>query len=174
MTLVRIFNIVIAGLLLVTAGCDPEPSLDKAKFAELRSASQDLMAALRSGGQCAAPAAVVDRLAAGATALQGKAVSKAERDLLFAYEGLVVMSRDALHLCRSRGHLTSFQFVPKGRIYVSQDLDAVVERYDLATESHVYKATGARWRSISTDSMEVIWKKAEALIKNIEVMLTYS
>ena len=136
-------------------------------------ASQDLKAALGSGNPCDIPETVLQKLAAGTAALKDNIASKAEADLLAAYVNLVTISRDGLLICRSRTHLSGFEFVPKGRIYVTQDLDPLVEKYDLPIESHVYKPTGAHWKSISPDSIRVIWEKAEIQIKNIEVMLKY-
>jgi len=163
-----------SAILLFVSACASEPGLDKGKFAELDRAGQDLKAALRTGNPCDIPDTVLQRLASGATALKDRTASKAERDLVSAYANLVTISRDGLLLCRSRSHLSGFEFVPKGRIYVTQELDPLVERYDLPTETHVYKSTGAHWKSISGDSIKVIWERAEAQIKNIEVMLKYS
>jgi hypothetical protein len=173
MTPQRSIIIVASAILLFTSGCITEPDLDKGKFAELDRASQDLKTALGSGDPCDIPDTVLQKLVTGTTAVKDKTTSKAEADLLAAYANLVAISRDGLLICRSRTHLSGFEFVPKGRIYVTQDLDPLVEKYGLATESHVYKPTGAHWKSISGDSIRVIWEKAETQIKSIEVMLKY-
>jgi len=81
---------------------------------------------------------------------------------------------DGLLLCKYRTHLSQFPFVPRGRIYVFQELDPLVLKYDLPTESHVYRPTGLHWRSIAGDSIKVIWERAESQIKNIEVMVKYN
>lgn len=163
----------ISALLLFAAGCTAEPGLDKGKFAELSRATQDLQAVLGSGKVCEVPDTVLQRLASGTAAVKGTTASKAERDLLAAYANLVAIIHDGQLLCRSRSHLSGFEFVPKGRIYVTQELDPLVEKYGLPTESHVYKPTGAHWKSISADSITVIRERAEDQIKKIEVMLKY-
>ena len=165
--------VVLEAVLFFLPGCVPEPVLDKGKFAELDRAGQDLKAALRSGGRCEVPDAVVQRLASETAAVRDRTATKAERDLLAAYENLVTVSRDALLLCRSRTHLSGFQFLPKGRIFVSQDLDPIVERYGLPVERHVYRPTGAVWKSISEDAIQELWEKAEVQLQNIEVVLKY-
>jgi hypothetical protein len=165
--------ILVSVILLFTSGCITEPALDKGKLAELDRASRDLKAALGSGESCEIPDTVLQKLVTGIAAVKDKTASKAEADLLAAYANLVTISRDGLLICRSRTHLSGFEFVPKGRIYVTQDLDPLVEKYGLATEGHVYKPTGAHWKSISRDSIRMIWEKAEAQIKSIEVMLQY-
>ncbi len=161
-------------LLLLAPGCVVEPGLDKAKFAELNRAAQDLKTAIRSGRHCDIPDTVLLRLVAGTAALKDKTASKAERDLLSAYLNLLATCQDGMLLCRSRTHLAEFQFVPKGRIYVTQELDPLVEKYDLPTERHLYKPTGKYWRSVSEDSITMIWESAQAEIKNIENMVNYS
>ncbi len=161
-------------IMLFTAGCVAEPGLDKGKFAELNRAAQDLKAELRSGKSCEVPDTLLQRLASETTVLKDKTASKAERDLLSAYAHLVGVCRDGSLLCRSRTLVPDFQFVPKGRIYVTQELDPLVEKYDLPTKRHLYPPTGKYWRSISGDSITVIWESAEAEIKNIENMVNYN
>jgi hypothetical protein len=174
MTPQRFIITLTSALLLMMSACASEPGLDKGKFAELDRAGRDLKAALGSENPCDIPDAVLQKLALGIAAVKDKTASQAERDLLSAYVNLLTLSRDGQLICRSRTHLSGFEFVPKGRIYVTQDLDPLVEKYGLATESHVYKPTGAHWKSISVDSIGVVREKAAVQIKNIEVMLKYS
>jgi len=161
-------------LALLLASCTFEPGLDKEKFAELDSASKDLKAAYSVGDHCNIPGSVSLRLASGAAALEGRTVSKAERDLLAAYKNLAAIAGDAMLLCRSRGQLAGFRFMPAGRIYVTQELDPLVERYDLAIERHPYKPTGAYVKTIAGDSVLVIWDRAESVMQNIDVQLKYN
>ncbi len=160
--------------MLFASGCASEPGLDKGKFAELNRAAQDLKTAIRSGKGCEVPDTLLQRLASGTEALKDKTASKAERDLLSAYSHLSAVCKDGLLLCGSRTHLSGFPFVPKGRIYVTQELDPLVEKYDLPTERHLYKPTGKYWKSVSGDSITAIWESAEAEIKNIENMVNYN
>jgi hypothetical protein len=164
----------ITAIALFAWGCTTEPGLDKGKFAELYKAAQDLKTVIGSGKCGEVPDAVLQRLAAGTAALKDKTASKAERDLLSAYSHLLATCQDGLLLCRSRTHLTEFSFVPKGRIYVTQELDPIVEKYALTTERRLYEPTGTYWRSISADSITVIWERAAAEIKNIENMTNYN
>ncbi len=161
-------------VVLSAAGCKNEPALDKGKFADLNRVRQDLDAAIRAGKACDEAEGAVQRLSSGTAGLQGRTASKAESDLLSAYMHLLAVSKDGLLLCRSRTLLSGFPFVPQGRIYVSQDLDPIVERYDLPTEKHLYKPTGKYWKSLSADSLSVVWESAEAEMRHIETMVKYS
>jgi hypothetical protein len=166
--------IVLSSLMLFVSGCVSEPGMDKRKFSELNRTAQDLKTSLASGKPCDAPDTLLQRLVSGITALKNKTVSQEERDLLDAYSRLLTTYQDGLLLCRYRTHLSQFQFVPKGRIYVVQELDPLVEKYGLPTDSHVYGPTGVHWRSIAGDSIQVIWESAQFQIKNIENMVNYN
>ncbi len=166
--------VVLSTVMLFSAGCVWERGIDKGKFSELNRTAQDLKAAITSEKPCDMPDTLLQRLASGITAVKGKAASKAESDLIAAYEDLLITCKDGLLLCQSRTHLTAFQFVPKGRIYVTQELDPLVEKYGLSTERHVYKPTGQYWRSIAGDSIKVIWESAATRIESIEVMEKYN
>jgi hypothetical protein len=160
--------------MLFAPGCFSEPGIGKGKFSELNRIAQDLKTAIASGKPCDVPAALLQRLASGTAALKDKTASKGESDLIGAYSHLLTTYQDGLLLCQYQTPSSQFQFVPKGRIYVFQELDPLVQKYDLPTESHLYKPTGVHWRSIAGDSVKVIWESAEVQIKNIEIMVNYN
>jgi hypothetical protein len=166
--------ILLSTITLFCSGCVSEPRMDKRKFSELNRTAQDLKASLASGNPCDAPDTLRQRLVSGIEALKNKTASQEERAIIEAYSRLLTTYQDGLLLCRYRTHLSQFQFVPKGRIYVVQELDPLVEKYGLPTESHLYRPTGARWRSIDADSIKVIWESAEFQIKNIKNMVNYN
>lgn len=168
-----LIGLLAALLLLVPSACVTEPGSNRETFAELDGAGRDLQAALAAGDRCGVPDELVQHLAAAAEALQSKVASRNEKDLLAAYTRLAVIAQDGQLLCRRRTHLTGFPFVPKGRIYVSQELDAIVVRYHLPEERHRYAPTGEYWKSVPVGSIDLVWEKAIALLKEIEVMMKY-
>lgn len=159
--------------MLLGPGCVSEPGIDKAKLSELNRTVQDLKAFITSGKPCDAPDTLLQRLASGTAAIQDKTASQEKRDLIAGYSRLLATYKDGLLLCRYQAQSAQLPFVPKGSIYVFQDLDPLVEKYGFSTESHLYRPTGAYWRSINGDSMKVIWKNAEFQIKYIENIVNY-
>ncbi len=168
-----IILIALSAMAVFSPGCTREQGINKGKFAELIRIVQDLKTAIASGKACDVPNAVLERLAAGTAVLKDKAGSQDERDLLAACEDLAAIYRDGLLLCRSRTHLTGFPFVPKGRIYVTQELDPVVEKYGFSTERHEYKPTGQYWKSIDAGAINTVWEQAGFRIRYIENMVRY-
>ncbi len=169
MVIILLSAIVLSGL-----GCVSEPGIDKGKFSELNRTARNLTTSLASGKPCDVPETLLQRIASGTAALKDKSTSKGERDVIKAYSNLLTTYQDGLLLCNYRNHLSQFEFVPKGRIYVSQELDPLVQKYDLSTESHLYRPTGLYWRSIAADSIKVVWERAELQTKNIENMVNYN
>jgi hypothetical protein len=167
------FVLAFSAILLFTAGCISEPGFDRGKFEELKRVAQDLKTAVSGTSPCDVPDALQQRLVLGIAAVKEKGTSPAEDGVLAAYSHLLTTYRDGLLLCRSRSQMASFAFFPKGRIYVSQDLDALVEKYDLSTERHRYEPTGQYMRSIDGDAITVIWERVQAQIQNIENMIDY-
>ncbi len=166
--------LLLSSIMLFGSGCVSEPGMNKGKFSELNRTAQDLKTSIASGKPCDEPGTLLQRLVSGIEALKNKTASQEERNLIDAYSRLLTTYQDGLLLCRYRTHLSQFQFVPKGRIYVVQELDPLVEKYGLPTESHVYKPTGVYWRSIDENSIKVIWESAGFQIKNIENMVNYN
>ncbi len=164
---------VLSALLLFAFGCTAEPGLNKAKFAELDRAAQELKAALKAGKGCETPDTLLQRFVSGTAALKDKVSSEEDRGLLEIYNRLTAVYQDGLLLCQTRTMFSGFAFVPKGRIYVTQELDPIVEKYNLPTERHMYKPTGKYWRSIPADSVQVVWDQAAFEIKNIENWESY-
>ena len=164
----------LSAIILFASGCVSEPGLDKGKFSELNRTVQDLKAIITSDKPCDMPDTLVQRLASGIAAVKDRTTSKADRDLVVAYSDLLTIYQDGTLLCKSRSLLSEFQFVPKGRIYVSQQLDPIVEKYGLSTEKHLYKPTGQYWKSVSADSIKVIWENAETRTKYIENTFKYN
>ena len=175
--LLRVFLrwlLVLLTALLFISACVSEPEFDRTKFAELSQTAQELKAAISSGTPCELPDTLLQRLSSGITAIKGKAKSKKELDLISAYSYLLTTCKDGLLLCRSRNQFANLNLIPKGRIYVSQELDPLVERFDLPTEKHLYKHTGQYMRSIDGNSIGVIWESTRTQIKNIENMMNYN
>jgi len=164
----------LSALMFFTPGCVSEPGIDKAKFSELNRTARELQTSATSGKPCGLSDTLLQRFSSAAAALNDKTASKAERDLVKAYANLLTTYQDGLLLCSSRTHLAQFKFVPKGRIYVFQELDPLVLKYDLSTESHVYQPTGLHWRSIDEGSIRVVWESAEFQLKIIENTVNYN
>jgi hypothetical protein len=166
--------IIVSVLLVFVSACVSEPGIDKGKFSELNQTVHALQTVIKSDKPCAVPKTLLQKLSTETAALEDKMVSKGEKDLLAAYAHLLTTYQDGLLLCEYQAQMNRFQFVPKGRIYVFQELDPLVEKYGFSTERHVYPPTGVHWKSISGDSILVIWESAGIQTKYIENMVNYN
>ncbi len=171
----KVVLILLLATMLLGSGCVSEPGgIDKEKFSDLNRTARALKNAITPDRPCEVPESLLQKLASGTAALKDKAASKAESAVFDAYSRLLATYKDGQLFCQYQTQVNQLPFVPKGRIYVFQELDPLVEKYSLSTEGHLYKPTGARWRSISADAINVIWESAERQTKNIENMVNYN
>ena len=163
-------NILVLLLMIVfiTASCSSEPEMDKNKYRKMDQAAQEVKASLNEKTTNQHFGELLQNLAAEITVVKAKAQSKKEMELLNAYSVLAGVYQDGYVLWKYKLEFAPFGIVPEGRIYVSQDVEAIAFKYNLPTESHLYKPTQQYWKSISEDSIQIIWDNADLQYKIIK------
>lgn len=169
-------NITLALLLIIfllAVSCSKEHGIDKNKFRKLSDAAHSVKTALTGGASYRQLSERIQNLSAEVSALKNKVTAKEEKELLAAYSDLLEMYSDGLLLWKYQLEFAPFDFVPKGRIYVGQDVEPIVSKYHFATESRLYQPTGQQWKSLPEDSIRIVWSNADAQLKIIENMTNY-
>ncbi len=167
---VLIFTVMVA---FFSAACSEEPGIQKKKFEKPARAAQAVKASLAAGASCRQFDESLQKLSSEIAAVKSTLTSKKEKDLLAAYSDLSAIYQDSLLLWKYKIRFARFSFVPKGRIYVGQDVEPIVMKYHFATESHVYPSTQQYWKSIAEDSIRIIWSNADSQFKVIENITNY-
>ena len=147
-----------------------EPGIDKNKFAKLNASALAVKTSIDTGAGYQQVTDNAKILADEIKTMKYAAASKREKRLLEAYSDLLVIYRDGLLLWEYRDYFPHLAPELKGRIYVAQDVEPIIEKYRFSTESHVYKPTGQKWRSLPADSVRIVWKNADdqlVIINNI-------
>jgi hypothetical protein len=162
-------NILILLLIVFIAfACSSEPEMDMTKFRKLAQAAQELQTSLAAGTSYQHFGELLHNLSSETAALKDKVKSKKEIELLNEYSVLAGIYQDGYVLWKYKIEFAPFGFVPKGRIYVSQDVEPIAFKYNFPTESHLYKPTEQYWKSISEDSIQIIWNNADLQQKIIK------
>jgi len=167
---------ILTGLLLfilLVGACSSEPALNREKFGKLSEAAQAVKMSRAAGASYQQFGEALQRLSGELTAVRGRVSSKKELEVLHAYETLLGIYQDGHTLWKYKLEFAPFGFVPEGRIYVSQDVDPIAFKYNFPTESHLYKPTQQYWKSISADSIPIVWKNADFQQKVAEGILNY-
>lgn len=147
-----------------------EPGIDKKKFAGLNAAALAVKSSIDAGDDYQQVTQKVQMLSGEIGAMKSAVATKRETRLLKAYSDLLTIYRDGLLLWKYHENFPYLSPELKGRIYVAQDVEPIVEKYRFTTEAHVYKPTGQTWKSIPADSIKIVWKNADdqlGIIKNI-------
>ncbi len=148
------------------AGCSQ--GLDKDKFIDLRKGALAVNRSLKTDIRYEQLNESVSRLSDEISGLSSKRLSRREQELLGKYAALLAIYRDGLLLWKYKLEGSHYGFIPSGVIYVGQDVEPIVEKYRFLTESHVYGPTKQVWKSISGDSLQVVWDNARAQMAIID------
>ncbi len=163
--------------ILMAAACSfesLEPSIDKAKFAKLDAAAHAVKASIDAGASYQEAAGRADQLSAEIDAARQIIKTKKEKRLLKAYSDLLGIYSDGLLLWKYQAEFPFLASELKGRIYVGQEVEPVVQKYQFKVETHVYKPTGQKWKSIPADSIRMIWNSADNQLDIIKKLTNYS
>jgi len=167
---------ILASLCLLCAACSfeqLEPSVDRNKFAKLNAAAEAVKTGIDSGASLQQVSEKTVLMSDEIAAVKDKVSTKREGRLLKAYVDLLDIYRDGLLLWKYKDNFPHLASELKGRIYMAQDVEPIAAKYGFATESHTYKPTGQTWRSISADSILIIWKNAGDQLNIIRNITNY-
>ena len=155
-------------IVFTTVACSSEPGIDRTKFKKLDKAAQQVKTSLNEKTSFQHFGELLHNLSAEISAVKARALSKKEMELLDAYSVLAGVYQDGYILWKYKLEFAPFGIVPEGRIYVSQDVEPIAFKYNLPKESHLYKPTQQYWKSISEDSIQIIWNNADLQYKIIK------
>ena len=153
---------------LFAGACSFEPDIDPGKFKRVSGAAQAVKASLSAETSYEQFGSLIEALSGEIAALKGKTATREEEKLLKAYTTLAEVYQDGRTLWKFKLEFAPFGIVPDGRIYISQDVEPIVFKYSFPVENHLYKPTGKHWKSISEDSIRIIWSNADSQLKIIE------
>lgn len=165
------FFVVLLIIFLLSGACSSEPAINKNKFAKLSIAAQAVKTSIAAGESHSQVADREKQLSIEIMALKDKVATEEEKKLLQAYSDLSAIYRDGLEIWQCKLDFAFLDSQLKGRIYVCQYVEPIVERYRLSTESHLYKPTGQHWKSIGEDSIQIIWENADSQLKLIDNLI---
>ena len=155
-------------IVFMTVACSSEQEINRAKFKKLDQAAQEIKTSLNEKTSYRHFGELLQNLSAEIAVVKNKRLSKKEIELLNAYSVLLGVYQDGYILWKYKLEFAPFGIVPEGRIYVSQDVEPIAFKYNLPTESHLYKPTRQYWKSISEDSIQIIWNNADLQYKIIK------
>lgn len=159
-------TLIALSLVFFSTGCS---SIDKNKFRELRKSARALDKALEDTllpyGQFEQ---LLQKMTDEITKTKALASTEEEKALLSSYEELLMTYQEGDLLWEHKIESSIYGWIPRGRVYVDEQLRPIVEKYHFPTESHVVELTNHHFESISADSLKVIWEKAHEQLKKVK------
>jgi hypothetical protein len=170
-----VIRIIIMLFFLLAIACSPEieRKIDKGKFAGLERAANAVKLSLSSNISYQQFGALLQRLSEEIATLGDRTKTAEEKELLKDYKSLLTFYQDGHLLWKYKLEFAPFDFVPKGRIYVGQDVEPIASKYNFPVKVHVYQPTRQPWKSISEDSIQAVWKNADFQLDVINKITSY-
>ncbi|MEJ2695999.1 MAG: hypothetical protein P8013_05060 [Candidatus Sulfobium sp.] len=143
------------------------PKIDTKRFRAVDRAARSVGAAISTGTDYGRFNELIEEFAEEISRIQISAGSAGDAELLKHYQNLLGIYRDGLVVWRYKLEAPRYDFIPPGRIYVGQDVEPIVEKYRFSVETHVYLPTDKTWKSMSEESLRVIWMNARSQMEVI-------
>ena len=160
--------ILLLTVVFIFGACTSEPEMDKSKFTKVDQIAQELQTSHAAGASYQHFGELLQALSAELAAVKAGKLSDKEMEELNAYFVLYGIYKDGYTLWKYKLEFAPFGIVPEGRIYVSQDVEPIAFKYNFPTESHLYRPTQQYWKSISEDSIQIVWNNADFQYKIIK------
>jgi hypothetical protein len=159
-------TLIALSFIFLSTGCS---NIDKDKFRELRKSARAIDKAVEDTllpyGQFEE---LLQKMTDEMTKSRALVSTEEEKALLSSYEELLMTYQEGDLLWEHKIESFLYGWIPKGRIYVDEQLLPIVEKYHFPTESHVVELTNHHFESISADSLKVIWDKAHEQLKKVK------
>jgi hypothetical protein len=145
-------------ILLLSFGC--AQGINIKKFEQVDRAARSAGRSLSGGADFEQFGEELQKLSSEISRLKGRVKSDKEQELLKAYSELLIIYQDGLVLWKYKTEAARYDFIPRGLIYVGQDVEPIVEKYSIPTEYH-----------IPGDSVRMIWINANSQLEKIDALL---
>ncbi|MBF0558121.1 MAG: hypothetical protein HQL08_05025 [Nitrospirae bacterium] len=159
--------------LMYTSCLSSAPGLDQGKFKGVNHTAETVRSLLASGEDYQAFGKALQHLNDEVRTLDDARLTEPERELKKEYSVLVSIFQDGGLLWKYKLEFARYGIVPKGMIYVGQDVEPIVVKYRIPTQSFIYKPTNQAWKSIPESSIQMVSSNADSQLRIINNILNY-
>lgn len=165
----RDISIVLMALSLLV-GCSPK--IDQKKYENLHRAAKAIEGATAVGVSYQKFGELLQNLSTEISIAKDKVKSDAEKELLKQYLDVLMTYHESATVWKHKIEGARYDWIPRGQVYVESELQPIISKYSLPTESHVIRITAHKFQTISENAIQLIWDKAhESLEKATKLYL---
>jgi hypothetical protein len=161
-SVVTIRSFLFASAFLLLSGCAPR--VDHADFEQLYRSGKAISSATEVGLNYSSFSDLVQKLASEVSIAKDSANNQPEKNMTDAYQEALTAYRDSLVVWKNEIDGAGYDWIPKGEIYVEDELRPIIAKYALATQERSIEITGHRFETIPEASIQVIWARAGKLL----------
>jgi hypothetical protein len=148
-------------------GCSS--GVDRKKFDGAMTAARAVQNAIDSLDDYEKFGKVFDTFTNEVIMLRDKVANKKEQELLNKYTDLLMTYQDGFQLWEYKVQSTQYPWIPEGVIYLEPKIKPLALKYRLPVQSHVVELTRHEWKSVPADSLRIIWERARAQFKALNL-----
>lgn len=150
--------LIVSTSILLLVGCTPK--VDQKKYENLHRAAKAIAGAIAVGVNYQKFGELLQNLSTEISIANDKAKSDTEKELLKEYLNVLITYHESATIWKYKIEGARYEFIPSGRVYVKSELQSIISKYSLPTESHVTRIIGYKFETISENAIQLIWGKA--------------
>jgi hypothetical protein len=161
-SVVTMRSFLFASAFLLLSGCAPR--VDHADFEQLYRSGKAISSATEVGINYSSFSDLVQKFASEVSIAKDSANNQPEKNMTDAYQEALTAYRDSLVVWKNEIDGAGYDWIPKGEIYVEDELRPIIAKYALTTQVRSIEITGHRFETIPEASIQIIWARAGKLM----------
>lgn len=156
-------------LVLFIIGCAPK--INKNKFENVNRATKSIEGAIKVGVNYQKFSELLQNMATEIAITKDQIKTEEEKGLLNNYDSILEIYQESALVWQNKIGCVAYDWIPVGQIYVEANLEPIVSKYNLTTETHTVPYIGKKFKTISGDAIQIIWEKARIQIDSVNAIL---
>lgn len=156
-------------LLLLCISCAPK--IDKNKFENVNRATKSIEGAIKVGVNYQKFSELVQNMSTEIAIAKDKIKTDEEKGLLERYDSILESYHESGVVWQNKIECSPYDWIPTGQIYVEGDLEPIISKYNFKTETHTVPYVGKKFKTISDNSIQMIWDNARTQTDSANAIL---
>jgi hypothetical protein len=155
-------------IILITISCSPKTDQDK--FNNLNYAAKSVQGAITVGVNYVEYGALLQKYSTELLLLKNNNLIGYELDSYNLYKEALEIFIDARKIWEVKIESPKYNWIPKNNIFPLVGLTDIINKYGLKIDE-IKDSSGKKWSTISSDSIQILWSKAELKISQAEKLI---
>lgn len=139
------------------------PIIDNNKFANLYRAAKSIEAAISIGVNYSVYSDLLQKYSTELLIIKRENMTPEELKLFNLHKDALVIFLDAQKIWAKKIESPKYKWIPENNIFPLVGITSIIAKYNIKIDE-IKDSTGKKWATISSDSIQFLWSKAESKI----------